>query len=227
MDFAFTIDSLPPEKVERLLERGFRHFGNEFFIYQTFTYGEAVYSVIPLRIVIPDLQLNKKQKKCLRINEDLYCSITPTIITSEYVDLFDVHKKKFSFSAPESLFDLFSETPAVTPCKNLTLSVRQEGTLVAASFFDVLPGSISSVYAMYNLDHSKRSLGLFTLLKEIEYARIMQKKYLYHGYASVESSFYDYKKKFTGLEYLSWDDFLWKIFDSNFQFSTDAHENPT
>ena len=50
----------------------------------------------------------------------------------------------------------------------------------------------------------RRSLGLYVLLRQIQYAREAEKTYLYHGYAYREPSFYDYKKNFYGLEYFDW-----------------------
>lgn len=211
MDFAFIIDGMPPEKISHMLERGFRHFGNEFFIYTDFDYGGVTFTVIPLRIRLQWYTPTKKQRKNLRVNSDLACSISPTVLTQEYVELFEQHKTKFPESAPNSIFDLFSETPAVSPCKNVTLSVRHNNTLIAASFFDVLPDAVSSVYAAYDLKHAKRGLGIFTMLKEIEYAQLIGKCFYYQGYASVEPSFYDYKKKFNGLEYLDFSDMEWKL----------------
>ncbi|HNM06329.1 MAG TPA: hypothetical protein PKK05_25645, partial [Leptospiraceae bacterium] len=60
-------------------------------------------------------------------------------------------------------------------------------------------------------DLSKRSLGIYTMLLEIEYSIQMKKDYYYPGYAYVETSFYDYKKNFNGLEYLDWNK-GWKPF---------------
>ena len=49
-----------------------------------------------------------------------------------------------------------------------------------------------------------RRVGIFTMLKEIEYAIAAGKRYYYHGYAYEGESFYDYKKKFNAVEYFDW-----------------------
>ena len=51
---------------------------------------------------------------------------------------------------------------------------------------------------------SARSLGLFTMLKEVEFAASRGKKFYYHGYAYEGESYYDYKKRFSGLESYDW-----------------------
>jgi arginine-tRNA-protein transferase len=49
-----------------------------------------------------------------------------------------------------------------------------------------------------------RSLGILTMLKEIEYATMNGMKYYYPGYAYQTPSMYDYKKRFSALESYDW-----------------------
>ena len=65
-------------------------------------------------------------------------------------------------------------------------------------------GSCSSVYAVFDPAESKRRLGIYTMLLEIEHARSLGMEHFYSGYATVESSCYDYKKQFEGLSYFDW-----------------------
>ena len=44
------------------------------------------------------------------------------------------------------------------------------------------------------------------MIKEIEYAIENDKTFYYHGYAYEGESFYDYKKRFSGLEQFDWKD---------------------
>ncbi|MFM8393004.1 MAG: arginine-tRNA-protein transferase, partial [Acidobacteriota bacterium] len=54
-------------------------------------------------------------------------------------------------------------------------------------------------------DESARSLGIYLILSGIEYAKRLQLKYYYPGYAYREPSFYDYKKRFQALEAYDWE----------------------
>lgn len=58
---------------------------------------------------------------------------------------------------------------------------------------------------MFDLDYSENSLGLYTMLLEIEHAISLGKKYYYHGYCYDVKSFYDYKKQFPALEWYDWE----------------------
>ena len=57
---------------------------------------------------------------------------------------------------------------------------------------------------MFEPDESKRSLGIYLILLSIQLSKQYKKRFYYPGYAYKESSFYDYKKKFSALEYYDW-----------------------
>ena len=76
--------------------------------------------------------------------------------------------------------------------------------LLAASFFDVGFRSLSGIYAMFEPTESGRSLGILTMLKEIEFAIENGKEFYYQGYSYQGESFYDYKKRFRGSEAFDW-----------------------
>jgi arginine-tRNA-protein transferase len=86
----------------------------------------------------------------------------------------------------------------------MVLRVMLGTQLVAASFFELSTHGLSSIYAMFHPLHADRGLGTLTMLKEIEYACEHGKKFYYHGYAYEGESFYDYKKRLSGLEAFDW-----------------------
>ena len=57
---------------------------------------------------------------------------------------------------------------------------------------------------MFDPDESRRRLGIFTMLLELEFARTRALNHYYSGYATLESSCYDYKKGFSGLSFFDW-----------------------
>ncbi len=62
----------------------------------------------------------------------------------------------------------------------------------------------SAVYAMFEPEESRRSLGVFTMLEAMRYTRASGRRFYYPGYACREPSVYDYKKNFAGLEQFDW-----------------------
>ena len=80
----------------------------------------------------------------------------------------------------------------------------ESGRLTAASFFSIGENSISGVYAVFEPELTHRSLGIFTMLKEIEFAVNTGRQFYYQGYCYDGPSFYDYKKRFRGTEGYNW-----------------------
>lgn len=202
---AFIAGSVSPAAYDELLAAGWRHFGIHFQRYNLALYEDEVRMVIPLRVRLSEFRLSKSQRRALRRNEDLETEIRPIKITGDVHELFAWHKRRFSSGVPESIYTFLSDDPATVPAEGLQLSVRRGSQLVAASFFDVGVASISSMYGIFLPRETARSLGIFTMLKEIEFARATGREFYYHGYCYEGESYYDYKKRFSGLERYDWD----------------------
>jgi len=200
----FYAESVSPGQIDRLLARGWRHFGEHFFRYNLGFYEGEIRRVIPLRIRLADFYLSKSQRRVLKRNSDLAVVIAPALITPETEALFDRHKRRFRSGTPESIYEFLSSRPDAVPIPAYQVEVRENETLIAASFFDVGEDSLSSIYGIFDPAISDRSLGILTMLKEIEHALSAGKRFYYHGYAYEGNSFYDYKKRFSGLEAFNW-----------------------
>jgi leucyl-tRNA---protein transferase len=129
-------------------------------------------------------------------------------ITKDIEAMFYRHAERFSENKPDSLYSYFADDKASMPCKALQCSVYQDAQLLAVSFFDVGATALSSVYAMFEPDAHLYSLGTYTMLCELDFARRTGKQYLYSGYAHEAAShlhsLYGYKKHFSPSEAYAW-----------------------
>lgn len=200
----FFAQRVEAETLDLLLANAWRHFGTHFFRYDLGIYENEIRRVMPLRIDVERFSRSKSQRRLDRRNADLDVQIRPAEITPETVDLFERHKVRFRSGVPSSIYDFLSTQPEKYPVPGMEVSVRDDEKLIAASFFDLGKASISSIYAMFDPAESARSLGIFTMLKEIEFAAAHEIQYYYHGYAYEGPSYYDYKKRFSGLETFDW-----------------------
>lgn len=200
----FFAESVSPRQLDLLLEQGWRHFGTQFFRYSFGFYRNEIRHVTPLRIRLSDFRLSKSHRRILRINSDLKTVIGPVKLSDEKNELFEIHKQRFDHGIPDSIHDFLSEEPATVPCKALEVSVFRGDKLVAASFFDVGDRSTSGIYAMFDPEENRRSLGVYTLICEIERSIELGKTFYYLGYAYNGPSFYDYKKRFRPFEQYDW-----------------------
>lgn len=209
----FTAPNVSPEMMDFVLAQGWRHFGKDFFRYNVQMVGDAWQTVVPIRIRLADFKLSKSQRRVLRKNEDLVCTIKPAAITDVEQSMFQRHKARFKENIPSNLTDFLSETPDQVPGRGQMLCCELEHELIAVSYMDMGLTSLSSIYGIFEPDQSGRSLGIFTMLKEIEHAVVSGRTYHYPGYVTSGSSSYDYKKQFAALEGYDWQDETWKPFE--------------
>ena len=200
----FHASKVPPETMDALLAQGWRHFGTHFYRYSLMAHEGEYQTVVPLRINLSKFTLSKSQRRVLRKNADVTCMFLPASISNEAQAMFQRHKRRFTDNIPEDLSVFLSSEPASVPGVCLTLRCTVADECVALSFIDVGDLSTSSVYGMFEPEHEARSLGIFTMLCEIEWAQQNGKVYAYPGYATLGSSHYDYKKQFSGLEGYHW-----------------------
>lgn len=207
----FYAAQITPPQLDALLEQGWRHFGQHFFRYNLGFYNDEIRLVIPLRIRLENFTLSKSQRRVLRKNEDLQTVIRPIEITPETENLFERHKQRFNHGVPDSIYNFLDERAAEIPCEAMECAVYLKNELIAVSFFDVGETSISGIYASFATEITERSLGIYTMLLEIEFAIKSGKAFYYQGYAYEGNSFYDYKKRFRALEKYDWNE-SWEDF---------------
>lgn len=200
----FHISEVLPRQLDFLLANGWRHFGEHFFRYNVGFYKTDIRLVIPLRIRLSRFSISKSQRRIIRKNHDLQIAIRPIEITEEKKILFEKHKQRFDHGVPDSIYDFLSNSPAKVPCEAWEICLYDKEKLLAASFFDVGETSISGIYAMFEPEEKQRSLGILTMLIEIDFAAKNNKTFYYQGYAYEGESFYDYKKRFSATEKFDW-----------------------
>ncbi len=202
---AFRARRVQPGEMDLLWANGWRHFGVYFFRYSLAEHNRRICSVMPLRIELSHFTPSRSQKRILAKNRDVQVVICDTFIDATKEALFERHRQRFKENVPDSLYTFLSHQPASVPCRNQEICVYAGERLLAASFLDIGEEATSAVYATFEPEEHKRSLGIFTMLRAIEYSRELGCSYYYPGYAYRESSVYDYKKNFAGLEYLDWE----------------------
>lgn len=196
-------EPVSPAEYDRLLADGWRHFGAVFTRYSLSVYRDEIQQVQPLRIRLTESKLSKSQRRIISKNKDLEINIGPIRLNKEVFELFDRHKSRFEAHVPESIYTFLS-LQAGMPTDLYQVTARLDGRLLAISFFDFGVTSVSAIYACFEPGEKSRSLGIFTMLKVIEWTAATGRDFYYPGYAYRRPSFYDYKKRFSGLEEFDW-----------------------
>ena len=210
----YIYDSFPAYKFslrewQKLLSLGWRH--NSILFYRVNidvgVNGEEL-MIMPLRYRLKYFEMSKKHRKICRINQDLTHRIVPLNITDDIKNLFKQHTTRFKYNVPPSVYEYVSARPR-TPFLSYQLEVYKNNKLIAFTFIDLTRHTLSSTYAAFDINESKRSLGIYTMLLEIQYAIEHKKTFHYPGYAHHENTHMDYKKYFKGAEYFDWEGEYW------------------
>jgi len=192
-------------RMDELWAEGWRHFGPIFFRYRRWPHAGRNLTITPLRMELARFEPSRSQRRVAALNRDLRVEVRPTTLDAETFEMFEAHRRRFRTDVPDSLHDFLSpHAPSEVPCRNEAIRVYSGERLVAAHFLDVGRTATSSVYSMFDPSESRRSLGVYTILLAVERSRRLGCRYYYPGYACRESSPYDYKKNFGGLEEYDW-----------------------
>ena len=85
---------------------------------------------------------------------------------------------------------------------------RENGVLRMVSIVDQLQDGISSVYTFFDPAETRRSLGTWAVLSQVEQARRAGLRHVYLGYWVAGSATMDYKRQFRPLE--QFDGLVWR-----------------
>ena len=207
-----------PSLFDSLLSDGFRRSGK--FVYNAVCPGCK--QCVPIRIPVRKFAFSKNQRHLLRRNSDIEMRVVTgaeDMITMEKADLFsrymERHEKTEPFSRSKSLEVLFDmngiekfEKPFYPGTVNF--DYRLDGKLVGVGIIDLGRTSLSSCYFYYDIsaDMMRRSLGTYSILKEIEYCAASGYDFYYLGYYISKCRAMSYKGRFLPHELLI--DGVWK-----------------
>ncbi|PRB81582.1 arginyltransferase [Pseudomonas sp. MYb185] len=184
----------------RLSELGFRRSGEHLYRPHC---GQCK-ACIPARIPVADFVPNSQQQRIYKRNRDLQVETIRPVITDEiyqlyarYIrarhadgDMYPPSQEQFrSFLVSDDAFCEFNE-------------FRLDGRLLAVAVTDRMGNGLSAVYTFFDPDESRRSLGRYAILWQIEEARRASLPAIYLGYWIRNCRKMSYKTEYRPLEML-------------------------
>jgi leucyl-tRNA---protein transferase len=198
------MQTLHPQVFDAFCEDGWCYWADLIFRRNYWEWRGQPCRVVMLRINLQNFQFSKSQRKCLRRNADLTVLRRPINIQPAHEALFERHSKRFTHNRPMSIYGFFSFFSSIMPSYGIQFDVVRHKRLLAGSFAHLGAKSMAGNYCIYEPDSPERSLGTFTMLKEIEFAIQARRKYYYPGFVYDLPSEFDYKLNFNNLEYFDW-----------------------
>jgi len=170
----------------------------------------------PLRLEADQFVLSKSQKRTLKRNDDIRLEIrTPSLISSDKINLYREYldSKHSGIDGEKEIRDYETVLSNIHYGYSHTIEMDYYlgDRLIGVGIVDEAEDCLSSNYFYYDTDFLDRRLGVFSILKEILLARVMQKKYYYLGFYIEETAKMSYKKLFRPNQVLEkevWAEFL-------------------
>ena len=182
-----------PKNYGWLMANGFRRSGDQIYRPNCPTCN-ACQSV---RVITDEFVPSKSQKRLLKKNKEFAIEVSNDF-SSNYYPLFEtyintLHTDGSMYPASIEQFHSFLKCN-LSP--QLFLEIWHQGELVSVAVTDVLPNSLSAVYTFYQPSYRKQSMGMYSILQQIELCKTLAKPYLYLGYQIDDCQKMNYKTKF-------------------------------
>lgn len=188
------------ELYDALAEVGFRRSGPH--IYRP--HCQSCSACIPARVQVDAFSMKRRQRRIWQRNSDLEVEAVADIYLPEYFDLYCryINERHFDgdmFPPSREQYEGF-----LTNDFGITqfFAFRHEGRLLAVAVVDVMESGLSAIYTFYDPSETRRSLGSYAILWQIEHARSLKLPYLYLGYWIKECRKMQYKIDYRPLQLL-------------------------
>lgn len=165
---------------EELTAHGFRRSGGHLYR----PHCRTCQACIPTRIPIAGFVPKRRQKRVVAANADLRVEVVPAAFTPDHYDLYaryigGRHREGDMYPPSPEQFRSFLLSQW---CDTLFVCSYLGDELVAAAVTDRQPAGLSAIYTFFDPELEMRSLGVFSVLQQIELCRRLELPHLYLGY---------------------------------------------
>ncbi len=186
-----------------LINRGWRRFGCYYF----HPICNGCNECKSVRISVKDFKLRKSQKKAIKRNRETEIIIQKPTISGAHIELYNKYHafkhQKDDWShrniSPREYRENFVEGAHDFGKEVLYI---KDGKLIGVDLIDILDDGISSIYFYYDPDYPSLSLGTYSLLYQVELAKVLDLPWIYLGYWVDGCKAFAYKTKFQPQEIL-------------------------
>jgi arginyl-tRNA--protein-N-Asp/Glu arginylyltransferase len=193
---------IAPAAYQQLMDLGFRRSGG--WVYRPAC--EGCRECMPLRVPVDDFRPSPSQRRVLRRNRDvLVSSVDSPRCSDEKWRIYTAylrHRHDGTMCEDRADFEDFLYGAAMD---SIEMVYRVDDRIVAVGIVDVCPDCLSSVYFYFDPAESRRSLGTYGALCEIEECRRRSLAYWYAGFYVRDCRRMNYKAQFRPYELLTTD----------------------
>jgi arginyl-tRNA--protein-N-Asp/Glu arginylyltransferase len=199
LEYSFAM-SLAAQEYEDLMNKGYRKFGSAFFRPVCVGCSECR----PIRIPVERFEPDRSQKRAWKRNADLDVRIGQPVCDKQHLELYHrYHAEKTARSGwPEQHVDAdeYEMSLVQNPVPCVEISFWEGQKLRAVVINDLTPNVVSAIYHFHDPDCADRGLGTYSILHCIEFAKKLNKRWVYLGYYVDGSASMKYKARFKPYE---------------------------
>ena len=194
-------ETLSLEALDAYLETGWYRMRQALFTCRFVTHGTRLVPAIWTRARLDGLGFGKNQRKRMgRTRRRFDETIRDVQVGDEHRALYRSYRDHVGGDRPDELDHVLGPDPSIFDSRLLELR-DHDGALAAYSVFDIGRTSVQSVTGVFDPDLAKHSLGLHTMLAEVEFARDAGLAFHYAGYVLPGEPSMDYKLRVAQLEF--------------------------
>jgi arginine-tRNA-protein transferase len=216
---AFEAEELSAETYQRLMDAGFRRSGT--LVYQPMCPGCR--ACVPIRVPVGRFRPSRSQRRVLRKNQDVQVTVSIPAPSVEKYELYDRYQRQWhdgkQAGDPMGFLTFLHQSPVHTlefeyrdPGAGSQDEHLRGGKLLGVGICDLTPRALSSVYFYFDPADARRSLGTFSVLYELAWAREHALAYWYAGYWVKGCATMEYKARYQPAEVLGTDG-AWRAMD--------------
>jgi len=190
--------NLSPLLYGQLLAKGFRRSGN--LVYRP--YCSDCQACIATRIPVSDFTPSRSQRRIWKRNQDLHVSVVPAAPSDEYFRLYQdyLQDRHPNGGMDDPTEESFSDFLLTNWGDTRFIEFRHAGKLIGVAVVDFVVDGLSAMYTFYDPAESKRSLGTYAILWQVETAKAENLNWVYLGYWIESCRKMQYKTRFQLLE---------------------------
>lgn len=202
-------DAIYPHKLsssyfDRLLAQGWFRHGQSLLKPELICMNDVVCDVLNIRLNLKTHSFSKSQQKLLRKNDKRFTvKVKKASISDEKENLYNHNLFRFEGFLTEKLYQFLGVGFHISVFNTYEVEVFDNEKLVAYSYFDLGKNTIASLLGIIDWNYKKHSLGIYTMLKELEFAKQKNLKFYYPGPITLQSTTFDYKLKLGNFSYLA------------------------
>lgn len=197
------LDNCDPEAYFKMLERGWRRFGNIHFVPECKSCNDCK----TIRIDVEKFQFTKSHKRLFNKNDDIEIYVQKPSLSIEHLDLYNKYHRQMQNKKGWNNNEITPGEYKSSYVDGASTYGREilymhEGKLIGVALSDMLPQGMSAVYCYYDHDYAHRSIGKFSILAQISIAKQAKIPYIFLGYWIPDHLSMGYKENYKPFDVL-------------------------